>query len=95
MDDLKSEFENFIIRFKNAKLVNAVRIIEEKSSYIVFAVAVGAEGILPSVDVANFNLVYPLFFVNKFGEYKFVKVNIIDVIEESIHNFYWQVYYKF
>lgn len=95
MDQIKEQYNQFLLRFQNVKLINAVRLIEHKYQYIVFAVAVTTPGIIPAVDIANFNQVYPIFHINKFGEYKFVKLNIIDVVEESVHNYYWQIYYKY
>lgn len=90
-----TNYLKFLDRFKNAELISSHKLIDKSGNYYGFVVAVtNKEGFLPAVDLGNYDHAYTIFSINKFGEFKFHKLNIVDIVDKSTHFIYWQVYYK-
>lgn len=89
-------FTNFLsAKFKNAKFISGHKEYDKINTLYVAIVAVEKDGDLPSPSLGNFDLAYTLFYINKFEEFKFAGLNIIDLIESSEHQEFWQIRYKY
>lgn len=87
-------FTKFITRFTHCKLVSTHKEIDKINNYIVFVLAVESESIIPVPNVENFDSAYVIFSINKFQEFKFRGLNIIDLVDTSTHILYWQIKYS-